>query len=224
MPSVEESVATIKAELKYLKEQGALDESAYRDIESLLPRPAPKPVESSNMSQNLEVVEALYAFAPQQEGDLALQPSDRIEILEKLSPEWYKGRCNGKVGVFPSNYVKPVEKREVVVNRPIPAPVPTPPQYAAYTPPPPQQQQPTQPFPPQFSGYYQQPPPPQQQMQPYVQQYPQAQVVQQQPVPQQQGSSSGGSDALKKFGSKLGNAAIFGAGATIGSDLVNSIF
>lgn len=224
MPSVEESVATIKAELKYLKEQGALDESAYRDIESLLPRPAPKPVESSNMSQNLEVVEALYAFAPQQEGDLALQPNDRIEILEKLSPEWYKGRCNGKVGVFPSNYVKPVEKREVVVNRPIPAPVPTPPQYAAYTPPPAQQQQPTQPFPPQFSGYYQQPPPPQQQMQPYVQQYPQAQVVQQQPVPQQQGSSSGGSDALKKFGSKLGNAAIFGAGATIGSDLVNSIF
>ncbi len=224
MPSVEESVATIKAELKYLKEQGALHESAYRDIESLLPRPAPKPVESSNMSQNLEVVEALYAFAPQQEGDLALQPNDRIEILEKLSPEWYKGRCNGKVGVFPSNYVKPVEKREVVVNRPIPAPVPTPPQYAAYTPPPAQQQQPTQPFPPQFSGYYQQPPPPQQQMQPYVQQYPQAQVVQQQPVPQQQGSSSGGSDALKKFGSKLGNAAIFGAGATIGSDLVNSIF
>lgn len=61
-------------------------------------------------------------------------------------------------------------------------------------------------------------------MQPYVQQYPQAQVVQQQPVPQQQGSGSGGSDALKKFGSKLGNAAIFGAGATIGSDLVNSIF
>lgn len=226
MPSVEESVATIKAELKYLKEQGALDESAYRDIESLLPRPAPKPVESSNMSQNLEVVEALYAFAPQQEGDLALQPNDRIEILEKLSPEWYKGRCNGKVGVFPSNYVKPVEKREMVVNRPIPAPVPTPPQYAAYTPPPAQQQQqqqqPTQPFPPQFSGYYQQPP--QQQMQPYVQQYPQAQVVQQQPVPQQQGSGSGGSDALKKFGSKLGNAAIFGAGATIGSDLVNSIF
>ncbi|KAK4976510.1 protein that induces appearance of [PIN+] prion when overproduced [Elasticomyces elasticus] len=28
----------------------------------------------------------------------------------------------------------------------------------------------------------------------------------------------------KKLGSKLGNAAIFGAGATAGSDLVNSIF
>lgn len=29
---------------------------------------------------------------------------------------------------------------------------------------------------------------------------------------------------VKKFGSKLGNAAIFGAGATAGSDLVNSVF
>lgn len=32
------------------------------------------------------------------------------------------------------------------------------------------------------------------------------------------------SETGKKFGKKLGNAAIFGAGATIGSDLVNSIF
>jgi hypothetical protein len=28
----------------------------------------------------------------------------------------------------------------------------------------------------------------------------------------------------KKFGKKMGNAAIFGAGATIGSNIVNSIF
>ena len=28
----------------------------------------------------------------------------------------------------------------------------------------------------------------------------------------------------KKFGKKLGNAAIFGAGATIGSNIVNGIF
>lgn len=32
------------------------------------------------------------------------------------------------------------------------------------------------------------------------------------------------SEMGKKFGKKLGNAAIFGAGATIGSDIVNSIF
>lgn len=35
---------------------------------------------------------------------------------------------------------------------------------------------------------------------------------------------SKGEEQAKKFGKKLGNAAIFGAGATIGSNIVNSIF
>jgi len=42
-----------------------------------------------------------------------------------------------------------------------------------------------------------------------------------QPVEQR---PSKGAEMGKKFGKKLGNAAIFGAGATIGSDIVNSIF
>ena len=45
---------------------------------------------------------------------------------------------------------------------------------------------------------------------------------------QQQGSGPGaagkGGEMGKKFGKKLGNAAIFGAGATIGSNIVNGIF
>jgi hypothetical protein len=35
---------------------------------------------------------------------------------------------------------------------------------------------------------------------------------------------SKGGEMGKKFGKKLGNAAIFGAGATIGGNIVNSIF
>jgi hypothetical protein len=38
------------------------------------------------------------------------------------------------------------------------------------------------------------------------------------------GKPSKGQEMGKKFGKKMGNAAIFGAGATIGSNLVNSIF
>jgi hypothetical protein len=41
---------------------------------------------------------------------------------------------------------------------------------------------------------------------------------------QQQQQHHLGNEQVKKFGSKLGNAAIFGAGATIGSKVVNSIF
>lgn len=48
--------------------------------------------------------------------------------------------------------------------------------------------------------------------------------------PQPEGSSSSGrkysklEENGKKFGKKMGNAAIFGAGATIGSNIVNGIF
>lgn len=42
--------------------------------------------------------------------------------------------------------------------------------------------------------------------------------------PQQNGAPSKGQEMGKKFGKKLGNAAIFGAGATIGSNIVNGIF
>ncbi len=44
------------------------------------------------------------------------------------------------------------------------------------------------------------------------------------PVQAQNGQPSKGAEMGKKFGKKLGNAAIFGAGATMGADLVNSIF
>lgn len=44
-------------------------------------------------------------------------------------------------------------------------------------------------------------------------------------APAQNGDGhSGMNEQGKKFGKKLGNAAIFGAGATIGSNIVNSIF
>lgn len=43
-------------------------------------------------------------------------------------------------------------------------------------------------------------------------------------VSQGDGQPSKGQEMGKKFGKKLGNAAIFGAGATIGSNIVNGIF
>ncbi|GMF58160.1 hypothetical protein B5S33_g4531 [[Candida] boidinii] len=116
-----------------------------------------------------------------------------------------------------------------------------PPSYSAPSGPPPsstyQQQQQQQPY--QQQELYKQQQPYQQQpyqQQPYqqnaVQPYQQQQVQQQQPqtvlVENPQGNNTNNnqviSDGAKKFGSKLGNAAIFGAGATIGSNIVNSIF
>ncbi|WBW71733.1 Wiskott-Aldrich syndrome-like protein binding protein Lsb1 [Schizosaccharomyces osmophilus] len=54
--------------------------------------------------------------------------------------------------------------------------------------------------------------------------YPQGYGGQQQPVVVAQNPSPKKNNGLKKFGSNVGSAFVFGAGATAGADLVNSIF
>lgn len=165
---------------------------------------------------------ALYDFPAQQPEDLNLRKDDKIAIVEHLSEDWWKGYKNGgdpdKAGVFPANYVRSISEQEFNSSYSEKAQYSPAPQYNI---PPPQAQQPQ----PSYGGYAQFPPPstnyyPPQQYQPP----PQAQ-----PEPQQQeeGNSGAGNkveEGAKKFGKKLGNAAIFGAGATIGSNIVNSIF
>lgn len=205
---INRSLTTVRTELEFLRESNVISEETYNQINRSLPEKyQPNESKESVVSKGAEFVEALYRFDPQQDGDLALNPGDKVEVLEKPSNEWFKGRCNGRVGMFPSNYVKPAFSGSEA-SRPS---VPPPPQY---------EQQPVQridtqqsggsyqqpmPYPPASTGYYQQQPLPQQ-------------------VQQQQPQQHHGSSQLRKFGSKLGNAAIFGAGATMGSDLVNSIF
>lgn len=194
---------------------------------------------------------ALYNYEAQEADDLALSKDDKLAVLEHLSLDWWKGyklsQGPDQAGVFPSNYVSviletefqltrekaPINEKATFENR---AQSPSAPPYDQVVP------QPTYPQYPQngqtalygqyqspqngygqmqpsYGGYSQYPPPstsyyPQQQ----VQQMPQEQQV------QQAGEHGKGHEHVKKFGGKLGNAAIFGAGATIGSNIVNSIF
>lgn len=267
---INRSLNTIRTELDFLLENNVINQDTFNQFEAKLPKkwePNAAPVRAT------EFMEALYDFKAQEDGDLPLRVGDKVEIIEKLSSDWYKGRCNGKVGTFPANYVKPAfsgsnndskssrgrqespersspsnysdshhenSSTSSAVHRPSGPPPPQPPQpqpqpqpsyldvpqpysptpspqplyQPQYAQPPVQYQQPPMqppaPYPPSFTNYYQQPPPPQQV------------VVQQVPVQQQQ--SGGSNSVLSGFGSKLGNAAIFGAGSAIGSDIVNSIF
>ncbi|BFZ63979.1 protein that induces appearance of [PIN+] prion when overproduced [Saitoella coloradoensis] len=137
---------------------------------------------------------ALYAYPASDPGDLALQPGERVEVLEYVNGDWWKGRIarTQREGIFPSNYVQLQEK-----SMP-PAPMPY------------QQQQvyaPTQP------GPYNAPIP-----------YQQQQVQQQQPQQQTVIVEPKKESMLHGVGKKFGNAAIFGAGATVGGNIVNSIF
>lgn len=161
---------------------------------------------------------ALYRYAASDARDCSFERDDAIDVHEYMNADWWMGRNTrtGAEGIFPKNYV------EVVADAP--------PQHnekagwnntntntaypgagggygAGYQPP----AQPT------YGGY----PPPPGQVNPYNAHAPPMAVADEQ---QQGGGENKVAGAGKKIGKKLGNAAIFGAGATIGSNIVNSIF
>lgn len=112
----------------------------------------------------------------------------------------------GAEGIFPRTYV------ETLPGPPAPANGGYNNEKAAYV----------APAQPAYGGY---PPPPSQQN-PYNAGAPPMAMANQPQQQQVEGEGAGGKAGGmgKKFGKKLGNAAIFGAGATIGSNIVNSIF
>ncbi|KAK5998877.1 Protein csh3-like protein [Cladobotryum mycophilum] len=243
------SLRTIKTELENLLEKGVIDESAFDSIHAALPAETPlrgagaaatrsnNPTPAQNSAptsppvqafQNLNVnshtasppsyddtpapslparsakpvishARALYRYAATDARDLAFEKDDKIAVYEHMNQDWWMGQNTrtGKEGIFPQNYVL-VEQEEKG------------PPAAAYP------QQPTY-------GYPASQGPPAQQN-PYNSSVPPMAVAEGGQPAQQQGGDSKVGEYGKKFGKKLGNAAIFGAGASIGSNIVNSIF
>lgn len=252
---IRRSITSINHELDLLLEQQVISEKAYNLFRDNLP--------SVKDYQLPDYVVALYRYKPEQPDDLEFKEGDKIQILEKLSADWYKGRLHGATGMVPANYVRVVDDEDSNDERSsrVRASSPTQSrsrrasasshhhsrhssysrhgspdshhhhshhhrssndhyygQSAAYTSPPPNgpppaiqvQAAPPVPYSSQYSPYYQPQPAP-------------VPMVQQQPVVIEQRSAFTESP-FENFGSKLGNAAIFGAGSAIGSDIVNSIF
>jgi hypothetical protein len=163
---------------------------------SMPPRRAEKPVIAN--------ARALYRYAGAEARDLLLERDDKIAVHSYMNDDWWMGQNlrTGNEGIFPRNYVLVESENK--------------------GPPTQQQAWPQQPS----YGY-----PAQQQYGPPAQQNPYNSSVP--PVAIAEGGQSqheggGQGDKVgqygKKFGKKLGNAAIFGAGATIGGNIVNSIF
>ncbi|KAJ6444038.1 SH3 domain-containing protein [Purpureocillium lavendulum] len=142
---------------------------------------------------------ALYRYAASDARDVSFEKDDRIAVHEYMNQDWWMGQNvrTGQEGIFPRNYVL-VEDDQQKGQQPYGYPAQ--PQY----------------------GYPQGPP---QQQNPYNSSVPPMAVAEggQPGGDQQQGDNKVGQYG-KKFGKKLGNAAIFGAGATIGGNIVNSIF
>ncbi|KAI0487447.1 SH3 domain-containing protein [Xylaria cf. heliscus] len=159
------------------------------------PPPPAKPVISR--------ARALYRYQAADDRDLSFERDDRIAVHEYMNDDWWMGRNErtGAEGIFPKNYVQIDHDEKAGFY------APAQPTYAS-------------PPPAAYNGGY--PAPPQAQN-PYNSHVPPMAVAEGGGSNQGEGESKMGA-AGKKIGKKLGNAAIFGAGATLGGNLVNSIF
>ncbi|KAI8975605.1 hypothetical protein BDF20DRAFT_617873 [Mycotypha africana] len=208
------------------------------------------PPSYQSAAKELGSVEALYDYKGSDPNtDLTFCRGDIIQLQEMVNDDWWKGTLYGRTGIFPRNYVKRIEGHSSEKKSPAPPPTParnnskgnypSPPSNQYHSPYPPPAQSPPYAAPPpsaQFSTYA--PPPPQQQMS-YAPPPPQQQMTYA-PPPVQHVMASGPSSApavateqheenkVSSFGKKLAgnvaNAATWGFGATIGSDIANSIF
>ncbi|XP_041830964.1 GRB2-related adapter protein 2a [Melanotaenia boesemani] len=59
----------------------------------------PLPQRASTMQ-----VRALYNFNAEEEDELAFSAGDIIEVIDRSDPSWWKGRLQGRSGLFPANY------------------------------------------------------------------------------------------------------------------------
>lgn len=239
------SLRNIKNELESLAEHGAISDEVYDTIMRSLPAeaslnsstrsngtassvptnafnsmrinneppppayhtPTPPSLPSRTPSQppsKPEIARAVALYRYDEPEDCTFEVGDNISVFEYMNADWWLGKNlrTGKEGVFPVNYVQvkpnptPAVAQDSYGNEKASG-------YSSY----PGQQ--AQAFPPPGPSN------------PYDNSVPPMAVANQ---PVANGPPSKGQENAKKFGKKLGNAAVFGAGATLGGKIVNSIF
>ncbi|NWT00855.1 SH319 protein, partial [Mionectes macconnelli] len=75
---------------------------------------------SSSLPQNnrcsVQWCEALHDFTAETKEDLSFKKGDYIQILEQVDLEWYRGRLNGKEGIFPAVFVQTCSGTVLLLN------------------------------------------------------------------------------------------------------------
>ena len=61
----------------------------------------------SAFSKTKGLVQALFDFTAQEEGELAFQRGDIITVTNRDDDNWWEGKLNNRIGVFPATYVCP---------------------------------------------------------------------------------------------------------------------
>lgn len=86
-------------------------------MQSSLPlMPATQQQQQQSSQKLREQARVIYEYEPMNQDELAMKPGDIIDILDKEIEDvgWWKGELNGKIGVFPDNFVQLIEVPEMV--------------------------------------------------------------------------------------------------------------
>ncbi|XP_033108725.1 growth factor receptor-bound protein 2-like [Anneissia japonica] len=62
-----------------------------------------------DMNRQMPRVMANFDFEPQEEGELKFQSGQIIEVLDDSDQNWWRGRLNGEIGMFPAPFVRKIK-------------------------------------------------------------------------------------------------------------------
>ncbi|XP_039972748.1 SH3 domain-containing protein 21 isoform X2 [Xiphias gladius] len=68
----------------------------------------PRSLRKTKRMRQTKKCEAVFAYSPMNEDELELVVGETIEIIKEIEDGWWMGLKNGKVGAFPSNFVKEI--------------------------------------------------------------------------------------------------------------------
>ncbi|KAM9353204.1 SH3 domain-containing protein 21 isoform 2-T2 [Symphorus nematophorus] len=68
----------------------------------------PRSLRKTKRMKHTRKCEVAFAYSPMNEDELQLEVGETIEIIKEIEDGWWMGVKNGRVGAFPSNFVKEV--------------------------------------------------------------------------------------------------------------------
>ncbi|XP_039263194.1 growth factor receptor-bound protein 2-like isoform X1 [Styela clava] len=103
---------TISRTQKILLKDVPLESKGHPSDQGPKPGDLSRPgAENHNMLQNFSVT-AIYDFTPQEHGELPFKRHEVITVIDWSDEHWWRGKLQGRTGIFPNNYVS--VKQDVV--------------------------------------------------------------------------------------------------------------
>ncbi|XP_077549236.1 uncharacterized protein LOC144162534 isoform X3 [Haemaphysalis longicornis] len=87
-----------------------LPDDNEKSLSSASTSPCPSPKPHRLLPTNIYVV--LYNFRSRHQDELDLKAGDTVTVIDTTDPDWWQGKCLGRVGFFPSKYVAKLHSGE----------------------------------------------------------------------------------------------------------------